>query len=78
MRRCLGIGHLYLSNIKSYLVGGFYHLEKYESQWEGLYIMDIMENKKKKQTTNQEVLIIDLVEGKSSRKHENIHEFCPN
>jgi len=25
-----------ISNKLYYLVGGFYHLEKYESQWEGL------------------------------------------
>ena len=42
------------------------------------YILWILWKIKKIQTTNQEVLIIDLVEGKSSRKHENIHEFCPN
>ena len=28
------------------LVGGFNHLEKYESQWQGLSIHIIMENKK--------------------------------
>jgi hypothetical protein len=28
------------------LLGGFNHLEKYESQWEGLSHITIMENKK--------------------------------
>ena len=29
----------------TFLVGGFHHLEKYDSQWEGLHTINEMENK---------------------------------
>ena len=51
MMRCLQrTGSSTFPNLSS-LVGGFNHLEKIESQWEGLYISYIME--KIFQTTNQ-------------------------
>jgi hypothetical protein len=34
------------NNIKSLLVGGFNHLEKYDSQWKGLARIYMVENKK--------------------------------
>ena len=39
-------------NIKPLLVGGFNHLEKYESQWKGLARIYVVENKKTFQTTS--------------------------